>query len=129
MHMPKCEGNQTRYGLTFDITYLDNDDDSVSFTTTVITALPMSLDSVLIVTAQGNIKVNTDKIYSEPYKSNYLNRLRFYLKWRDLKLLYGLVIPYVIVYGDDLRFSFSRKEWMSEREIINRIIKIIELNK
>ena len=129
MHMPKCEGNQTKYGLTFDITYLYGDTDSVSFTTTVVTSGKENLDSVLVKSKSGTIRAKTELIYREPHKSYYVNRIRFYIKWSEWKELYGSATPYVIEYGKRLRFSFKQKKWEKESKTINDIMDIIETNK
>lgn len=129
MHLPKCNGNQTKYGMTFDITYLSGDNDSVSFTTTIVTPVVEKLDSVSIKNESKTIKAKTELIYCEPYKSYYVNRLRFYIKWSEWKELYGYTMPYTIELNNHLRFSFPQNKWKKESKIINDIINIIELNK
>lgn len=129
MHMPKCNENQTRYGMTFDITYLSGDTDSVSFTATVVTPIVEKLDSVYIKSGSKIVKVKTVLIYCEPYKSYYVNRLRFYIKWSEWKDLYGCMTPYVVEFNNHLRFSFYQNKWKKESKTINDIINIIELNK
>lgn len=129
MQMPKCNGNQTKYGMTFDITYLSGDKDSVSFTTTVVTPNVEKLDSVFIKNESKIVKVKTELIYCEPYKSYYVNRLRFYIKWSEWKDLYSCMTPYVIEFGNHLCFSFHQNKWKEESKTINDIINIIELSK
>lgn len=129
MHMPKCNENHAKYDLTFDITYLSGDKDSVSFTTTVVTPIVEKLDSVFIKNELKIVKAKTELIYCEPYKSYYVNRLRFYIKWSELKELYGCMMPYVIDFGNHLCFSFYQNKWKKESKTINDIINIIELNK
>jgi hypothetical protein len=129
MHMPKCDGNETKYGMTFDITYLVGDEDSVSFTTTIVTAKPIKLDSVNIRSEQLNVQEATDLIYCEPYKSCYVNRIRFYLKWEEWKKLYQERQPYMIDFGTQLRYAFKSRQWKKKCEIMNGIIGTIEINK
>lgn len=129
MHLPKCNGNQTKYGMTFDITYLSGDNDSVSFTTTIVTPIVEKLDSVSIKNETKTINAKTELIYCEPYKSYYVNRLRFYIKWSEWKELYGCMVPYTIEFNHHLRFSFPQSKWKKESKTINDIINIIELNK
>lgn len=129
MHMPKCNGNQTKYGMTFDITYLSGDKDSVIFTTTVVTPFMEKLDSVFIKNESKIVKVKTELIYCEPYKSYYVNRLRFYIKWSEWKEFYSCMTPYVIEFGNYLCFSFHQNKWKEESKTINDIINIIELSK
>lgn len=129
MHMPKCNGNLTKYGLTFDITYLSGDNDSVSFTTTIVTPTIERLDSVFIKNESKIVRAKTELIYCEPYKSYYVNRLRFYIKRSEWKELYGCMTPYVIEFGNHLCFSFYQNKWRKERKTISEIINIIELNK
>lgn len=129
MHMPKCDGNETKYGMTFDITYLVGDEDSVSFTTTIVTAKPIKLDSVNIRSEQLNVQKATDLIYCEPYKRCYVNRIRFYLKWEEWKKLYQERQPYMIDFGTQLRYAFKSRQWKKKCEIMNGIIGTIEINK
>jgi hypothetical protein len=129
MHMPKCDGNETRYGMTFDITYLSGDEDSVSFTATIVTAEPIKLDSVNIRSEQLGVQKATDLIYCEPYKRCYVNRIRFYLKWDEWKKLYQNRNPYLIDFGTRLRYTFKSRQWKKKREIMNSIIETIEINK
>lgn len=129
MHMPKCDGNLTKYGLTFDITYLYGDNDSVSFTATVVTPTVEKLDYVYIKNESTRIKAIPELIYCEPYKSYYVNRIRFYIKWAEWKEIYSCMTPYTIVFGDHLCFSFSQGRWRKESKIINNIMNIIEINK
>ena len=129
MHMPKCDDNLTKYGMTFDITYLEEDNDSVSFTVTIVTPQAESLDSVSLWTDNKQIGVKTERLYCEPYKSYYVNRIRFYVKWAQLKWLYEQASPYTVDFGRHLRFSFKPRKWAAESKTMKRIISIIELNK
>lgn len=129
MHMPKCNGNETKYGMTFDITYLVGDDDSVSVTATIVAAMPIKLDSVNIRSKQWDVQKAVDQIYCEPYKSCYVSRIRFYLKWEEWKELYQEQQPYMIDFGTQLRYAFKSRQWKKKREIMNRIIGTIEINK
>lgn len=101
----------------------------MSFTTTIVTPVVEKLDSVSIKNESKTIKAKTELIYCEPYKSYYINRLRFYIKWSEWKELYGYTMPYTIELNNHLRFSFPQNKWKKESKIINDIINIIELNK
>lgn len=129
MHMSKYEGNETKYGMTFDITYLSGNEDSVSFTATVVTPYPTKLDSANIRSEQIDLKKATNLIYCEPYKNYYVNRIRFYIKWEEWRELYKPRQPYVLDFGTRLRYSFKPKQWKKKREIMNSIIEMIEINK
>jgi len=128
MHMPKCETNETKYGMTFDITYLSGDEDSVSFTTTIVTPTPIRLDSVNVRNHHLAVKRNTELIYCEPYKKYYVNRIRFYIRWEEWKELYKQPQPYIIDFGPHLHYAFKTKQWKKECETINNIIRTIEIN-
>lgn len=114
--------------LIFDITYLSKDEDSVSYTATVITNQIMKFDNVLIQNAVKNIKSKTEIVYCEPKGAYYVNRIRFYIKWAELKELYENEQPYILDFGNNLIFSFNTKKWKIEKDDITRIIKIVELN-
>ena len=129
MHMPKCDGNETKYGMTFDITYLVGDEDSVSVTATIVATKPIKSDSVIIRSEQQDVQKTTELIYCEPYKSCYVNRIRFYLKWEEWKKLYQERQPYMIDFGTQLRYAFKSRQWKKKCEIMNGIIGTIEINK
>ena len=127
--MPKCEGNSTKKGMTFDMTYLSNDDDSVSFTSTIVTNHASPIDSVTIHSNQHSIRTNIEQIYCEPHKNKYIWRIRYYITWTQWKELYNNQTPYIIEFEKDLMFSFHKKKWEKEKNDINNILQIIELNK
>lgn len=128
MHMPKCDGNTSRYGMTFDITYLSGDLDSVSFTSTIVIRELEEIDSVYIRYGREVLKSKVERIYCEPYKSGYVYRSRFYIKWSELKQLYKNDEPYLIEYRKNIRFSFRKKKWRKEHKEINQIINLIDYN-
>lgn len=127
--MPKYEDNQMKYGMTFDITYLSGDEDSVSFTSTIVIPSPMSSDSVCIKYGANKIKARVEHIYCEPYKSFFISRNRYYIKWKEWKDMYENNTPYIVDFNNGTRFSFKKKKWEKERKIIIKIIEMIELNK
>ncbi|MBQ8656867.1 MAG: hypothetical protein IJ527_07465 [Prevotella sp.] len=129
MKMHTYDGCASKKDMLFDITYLTNDDDSVSFTTTVITENITKLDSVCIHMGEKTIKTNTEFIYCDPDGSRYVNRIRFYIKWTEWKELYEYPQPYIVDFGNNLYFAFKPKKWEKERKEIMQIINIIELNK
>lgn len=129
MHMPKCDGNQTRYGMTFDITYLSDNEDSVSFTSTIVTKQAIKFDTVCIRSGNKVIKVHPEQLFCEPHGSGYVSRNRYYITWAECKELYQSSVPYVIDFGEGIKFSFKPKKWAKERETINSIFRIIDMNK
>lgn len=127
--MPNCQGNETKYGMTFDITYLSGDEDSVSFTSTIVTPTPIKSEYVNIWGELQVIQAAVHLIYCEPYKRYYVNRIRYYIKWEEWKSLYKQEKPYIIDFGTRLRYAFKSRQWKKNRETMNKIIRTIETNK
>ncbi len=129
MTMSRNEGCSAAKHLVFDITYLESDKDSVSFTSTIVTNNSESIDSVRIYLSNGMVlSTKTMPLYIEPSKSRNVMRVRFYLKWEQWKMLYSQNEPFTLDYGNHLLFSHNKKKWDKVKVSMNNIINLIEQN-
>jgi len=127
--MSRSHGSKAQKDLVFDITYLVGDEDSVSFTATVIADSALKIDSIVIMLPnKREMKVEAEAIYCEPLKRNYAMRTRFYVNWEEWKSMYKDKQPYTLNFGHGLLFSFKQKDWNEESRTIQEIMKVIELN-
>lgn len=126
--MAKCDGNYNKYKMEFDITYLTDNPDSVSFTSTIIINKMEKIDSVTIISGATKLKLLSHQIYCDPKRSRYISRNRCYMTWAELKNLYSNTNPYIVDFGQGIKYSFEQSKWDKERSIVNQIIQLIDFN-
>ena len=126
-------GNKVK-SIKYDYTYLQNPD-SVTFLSTIL--LPSSQSPVSITFKNENIDYTepVDLIFVKSKGKNFQYRLQIKLPYSLWKELYSNSSPFTIRYtfaseGAEVFYDFGYKEkkWQENREKINHIINIINLN-
>ena len=124
--MAKVSDSKALKNLSYDVSYL-NSEDSVSFLGTVISRKFQKFTEATI-SAKGlpEIQADIEVIYIEPKGNKYENRLRIRISYKDFKNLYSNSVPYVVDYGNGLRFGFKDKSWFKESHFMNDVFIMIE---
>lgn len=121
--------------IKYDYTYL-SDPDSVTFLSTIVLKSPATSDSIIF--SNQNIRYSSpaDIIFVEPKGKFFTYRLCARLPFEIWKELYKSIDPFSVVYEfkqgemkDDYSFGYEGKQWHDNRQKMNEIINIIELNK
>jgi len=113
--------------MEYDITALSNND-SISFTCSIYSSCPLQSDS-LEFDMNGEInKYAIERIFIEPTKKYWCNRIRVYLNQSDMQRLSTLNTPPILKI-DNTIFQHSNKVWEREKSNFKTILEIIRLNK
>lgn len=126
--MPGCEGNTTRQKMTFDITYLTDNPDSVSLTTTIYLREMVRYDSLRLHSGATTLTSALEQLYCEPHRRGYVLRTRAYITWTQLQALYAAETPYTVDFGPGAQYAFTQKKWEKERNVVKSIFNIILFN-
>ena len=127
--MPKANSSTAKKSLSYDITCV-TENDSVAFVSSIWTASPYIADSVqIIISPSTTITLPIEFIYTERKGSAYISRVRFYVMWEDLKMMYASPTPFVLDYGKGITYSFPKNKWPKQSKDVNDVINLIELNR
>lgn len=104
--------------------------DSVRVTATLITSGTVSIDSVAVIMDDRRFSYPVEKIYVEPAKGKWENRLCFYMSYGDFEKYVGARQPiYRWFGGDTLSYSTRANKRKKEVEQLSLALVIVEQNK
>ena len=121
LKIPKANKSQAKKQLRYDITYLASED-SLSFTSTVISNEPFRTDSVCF-----NSKYYAAEIFFvERKKRRFYSRINVRIPYKEYLELLLEEKPLSIDYGKQITFAFNQKKWETEKV---EILEVLNLTK
>ena len=126
--MPRSSGSKAKKDLEFDVTS-HSKGDSLAVTSTLFSANPFT-ESTATITVPGDetLRPSVEVIYNDVKKKGYTNRIRFTLPREQFKKLFSASESFVLDFGQGNTFSYSRSKWAKERDLMNQILTMIEIN-
>ena len=116
--------------LTFDMTYLSSDD-SLILNFSLISPEIMEVDSVAFLQNEKSISSRTQKIFIEDAKKSWEHRYTSHFAIKDIRNTFQQEnSPRMAVYSDQniLIMSMKQNHWKKERDIVSKIIRMIQVN-
>lgn len=130
--MDVSEGSMSEKKMKYDITCLAGHD-SVFYTMSITSKESALNDTAIITRSDGTRQsLKVEKLYIDPKGSGWVSRVRIYMTYEDYKRLYDAGTPFKISIGSNqsmLAFGFPMHKWEKEKQLMKKIIDIIELNK
>lgn len=131
--MKGVKGDSKKAYLSYDFTYLDSEN-KVSLLTTCFTKEPFVVDSIHVVLPSGRTQsYGIEKIYNERKKGYWNGRNRCYIDFSLWCDMFQGTEPYRLILssvkGKRIDFTFSKKSWKKNKEIINFLQTLIEMNR
>ncbi len=127
--MPKAGKNNTVADpMEFDLTIITNKD-SVAFYVTIYTKEPIVLENAIIQSDNKIVVSETlEKIYVDMHKNAYKGRYKFFVDKKQLNAIYSNQNPYVVDFGNGIKFATPKSKWQKEQEIYNTVANLSKMN-
>lgn len=122
------KSNNLKKQLLADFT-IPSQTDSVAFLFSIYSKEPIVLERIKIFCYDRIVFSSAlEKMFVKTEKKLYVGRYRFMMSKTNFKTLYSVDYPYVIDISKDMKFSFKKRKWNKEKQIITDIIKLAEIN-
>lgn len=133
--MPKEQPNKVSSDIKYDYTYLE-ESDSVTFLSYISLAQVQTPISISFLNDQIDYTQKVELIFVQPKGKKFQYRLKITIPFQTWKNFYESTSPFKVKYLFDNNghienyvFGYKGKKWISNRDNMIEIIRIIELNK
>ena len=126
--MPKSKGSKAKKELLFDVT-CHSQGDSLAITSTLYSATPYNeATATIMVPGEEPLRPSVEVIFSDVLKKGYNNRIKFTLHREQFMKLFNSPQSFVLDFGQGNTFSYSSSKWAKEKDLMNQIMTMIEIN-
>lgn len=128
--------NICKKDLSYDYTYLDSKD-SVTILMTITTSVPYKPDCIEITynsgTQKSSVSGNTEILYVESQKKNWITRVRTTIGYSDWTNIYKSPTPITVSFSSDtdkqkIEYMDSQKRWKKVSMKFIRLFQLIDYN-